>query len=154
MGHHLRILQVNYDLYFFVGDPSSLSSSSIRITAISVFSVVNYQPMKLNGQRITESCSQFSASIKHFRSQLVVRQFTEYTDHKQAYHFRLYSFVCQLDFISQFKTYINYVSAIENTPADTLLRIVTIHLQKSINHSELAKSQIDDPELQKILSKE
>ncbi|KAH8340497.1 hypothetical protein KR074_006319, partial [Drosophila pseudoananassae] len=95
-------------------------------------------------------------SILHFRYALEGRNFVIFTDHNPL----MYGFsqnsekasprrARQLDFISQFSTYIRHISGKENNVADLLLRIDSI---KHINFDEMALEKENDGELQSLLN--
>ncbi|KAL4083017.1 hypothetical protein QTP88_028347 [Uroleucon formosanum] len=93
-------------------------------------------------------------SIKHFRYFLEGRVFIILTDHKPL----IFAFTQstdklpprrtrQLDYISQFTTDIKYVMGSDNTVADALSRVASIHAPPAINYNELSGLQANDEEL-------
>ena len=98
-------------------------------------------------------------AIKHFRHFLEGRTFTVFTDHKPL----TYSLssttdkytprqIRHLDYISQFTTSIAHVSGHDNPVADALSRITAnaVSVPPSIDFTEIAQAQKDDPELKQL----
>ena len=98
-------------------------------------------------------------SVKHFRHMIEGRNFTIYTDHRPL----IFAFqqntgkrsprqFRHLDFISQFTTDIAHISGAENIVADALSRIE--QLAATIDFAAVARSQLNDDELQHYLRSE
>ncbi|CAI2723349.1 unnamed protein product [Schistosoma spindalis] len=95
-------------------------------------------------------------AVKHFNHLLQGRDFVILTDHKPlTYAFNAKSDryspreTRQLDYISQFSTNIQFIKGESNVVADTLSRfnVDAISFTKEIDLSEMARLQIDDPDL-------
>lgn len=99
------------------------------------------------------------SAVKHFRHYIEGRLFTLFTDHKPL----TFAFAQKpenssprqlrhLDLLGQYTTDIQHVAGKNNLVADALSRIVAICFDRPIDYEQLAKEQVDDPELQRILS--
>ena len=125
-----------------------------------------WQPLAFFSKKLSPSQVKYSPydrellaiyeAIKYFRYMLEARHFIVYTDHKPisfAFHDRKNN--CSprqyrhLDFISQFTTDIRHISGKDNVVADALSRVE--ELSEPVNLKVLAESQVDDPELSKLL---
>lgn len=95
------------------------------------------------------------SAVKHYRHLLEGRNFTIFTDHKPL----IYVFnkdplrssprqARHLEFIGQFFMDIQHISGKENTTADTLSRVESIH--EAVNFEQLAKSQKTDESYKKF----
>jgi len=127
-----------------------------------------WQPLAFMSKKLSQAQTKYSpydrellaiyTAVKHFRHLLEGREFTIFTDHKPlVYAFQqdvLRSSPRQarhLDFIGQFSTDIRHISGKDNIVADTLSRVEAIN--KAPDFEELAKSQLEDPELAEILKR-
>ncbi|CAK1603484.1 unnamed protein product [Parnassius mnemosyne] len=125
-----------------------------------------WQPLAFFSRKLSTSQKKYSPydrellaiyeAIKYFRHMLEARNFIVYTDHKPisfAFHERKRN--CSprqyrhLDYISQFTTDIRHISGKDNVVADTLSRVEV--LEAPIDLEALAKSQVSDPELEKLI---
>lgn len=99
------------------------------------------------------------SAIKYFRHILEGRPFSIFTDHKPI----IFAFSQKhekatprqfryLEFIGQFYTDIRYLAGDKNQVADALSRINAITDFHLISYPELANSQVNDPELKKLLA--
>jgi hypothetical protein len=96
-----------------------------------------------------------SIYVRHFRHMLEARHFTSITDHKPlVFAFQQKKDKCsprqfnQLDFISQFTTYIRHIPWQDNVVADALSLVEVI--TAPITHDALASAQDEDDELQTL----
>lgn len=125
-----------------------------------------WQPLAFMSKKLNRTQTKYSPydrellaiyiAVRHFRHLLEGRKFTIFTDHKPL----VYAFqqdlshssprqARHLDYIGQFSTDIRHVSGKDNIVADTLSRVEAI--QRAPDFEQLAKSQLEDPELIKIL---
>lgn len=95
-------------------------------------------------------------AIAYFRHQVETRDFAVYTDHKpltsaftSPKQDALPKTIRDLDFISQFTTDIRYVPGPDNAAADALSRIEAVTFN---DYTDVATAQLNDPELQSLLS--
>lgn len=126
------------------------------------------QPLGFFSKKLTDAQRKYSTydrellamfmGVKYFRFMVEGRKFCIFTDHKpltfafnqslekasprQARH---------LDFVGQFCTDIRHIAGSDNTVADALSRIQALSLNDQINYDAIAREQLDDDELKKIL---
>ncbi|KFM70238.1 hypothetical protein X975_27221, partial [Stegodyphus mimosarum] len=97
--------------------------------------------------------------MRKFRYMLQEHKFTVFTDLKPLiFAFKQKLEKCssrqtrQLDFISQFTTYSQYIKGVDNIVADTLSCIHEIKINGPIDYMEIAQAQSRDDELKEILN--
>lgn len=129
----------------------------------------NWQPLAFYSKRLKAAevkCNAYDrellaiyAATKHFRHMLEGREFSIYTDHKPLiYAFQqnlLQSSLRQarhLSYVGQFSTEIRHVAGRDNAVADALSRVEEI--KKAVNMEDLARSQGEEEELQRIQKSE
>lgn len=118
-----------------------------------------FSPAQRNYSAYDRELTAVYEALKYFRHFLEGRNFTIVTDHKPlVYAFRQRADKAsprqlrQLSFISQFTTHIEHLPGSENTVADSLSRVDTLHLAADVSLEELAKLQEADDELRGLLN--
>lgn len=126
----------------------------------------NWRPIAFFSQKLSQSQKVYSTydrellgiylSVKKFKHLLEARDFIIFTDHKPlTFAFKQSNEKAsprqmrQLQYISQFSTDIRHVSGQDNIVADALSRIDEVAI---LDYEEIAKCQLQDPELQQLRS--
>ncbi|KMQ85815.1 gag-pol polyprotein [Lasius niger] len=153
-------------------DPAAELAVTTDASATAIGAVIQqrtqegWQPLAFLSKKLSEAQTKYSpydrellaiyTTVKHYRHMLEGRTFTIYTDHKPIiYAFKqdpLHSSPRQarhLEYVAQFTTDIQHIKGKDNTVADALSRVETIH--PALQLETLAKEQKEDKELVEIL---
>lgn len=153
-------------------DPAAELAVTTDASATAIGAVIQqraqagWQPLAFLSKKLSDAQTKYSpydrellaiyTTIKHYRHMLEGKTFTVFTDHKPIVHaFKqdpLHSSPRQarhLEYIAQFTTDIRYIEGKNNTVADALSRVETIH--QALQLETLAKDQKEDKELTEIL---